>query len=452
MNKLIYTFVASILLIVCAPLLAQDKGTGLILSDPKAYLRIPQLPQATRGPLPASATLEQMFPEAGNQGNMGSCTAWAVTNAKAYRIFKASDRTGTPNSIRQSPAFVYSALTEKNCNSGTRISDALQFVMDVGSVNWFEMEYKDNECNDWEKAEPLAKNKSIESYRLSADPSIALQQMREAIADGNPIIMAINACTEFKEPKSVYIGTIVQDGSTCYAHAVLAVGYSDDLKSIRILNSWGLDWGGKKDGMVWMDYKVFSKRYLGQAYVDFGPEPNRTWNMRRSWANRSSQVTGQEVSAAAEIPKVSSADLVRSLRTHISPKSAGTAEIGGIKKPVSQWSIWLNLPKSEAAQIKSVEYYFYHPTFRNPKRSIKGSSIFLSQWLGHGCTHKAKVIAKLVDGSDVSSDFDYCEVLANSRASNTTIPIQRSDLSFPEAQTRTAFFSQPKGISVYQKR
>jgi hypothetical protein len=437
-NKIIYTTVASFSFFVFNSSLAQDKGTGLLLLKPQVYAGIPLLPQATRGPLPPSATLENMFPSAMSQGNMGSCTAWAVSYAKAYRIFKASKQNESPDSLRQSPAFIHSALTDGLCKTGTFISQALEFVKEIGSVSWATLVYDDKTCYPkWADSQDLATNESTGSFRLSTNPVNALQQMREAIADGNPVILAINACKEFKRPIEGYIGSVIEDGSKCEAHAVLAVGYSDDLKAIRILNSWGQDWGNS--GKVWMDYKVFSKRYLQEAYVDYGPTNQLTW--KKIAADRRSQANGVSTSATPEIPKVSPTDLVHSLRTHISSKSAGSADILGVNKPVSQWSIWLNLPKDKAAQITSVDYYFHHRSFRNPKTSVKGSSIFITQWLGHGCTHSATVKAKLVDGSEVSADFDYCTVLANSRASDTTIPTQKSELKLPEIQSRTALSS-----------
>ncbi|OFA06261.1 C1 family peptidase [Duganella sp. HH101] len=402
----------------------QNNPKGLLLLDPKAYQLLEETPLATRGKLPPSATLEQMFPEASHQGGLGSCTTFAASYSKAYRIFKASDRSKGVGNFKQSPAFIYAALTHQKCDAGTYIHEALQFLKARGSVKWDELPYSDSTCPDWRSVMSLAKNKSTFSYRLSTDKNMVLQQIKQAIADGTPVILGFNACDEFDHPKGGKITVASGKDTSCGAHAVLIVGYDDDAKAIRILNSWGREWG--EDGKVWMDYNVFLNRYL-QAYVDFGPEEGG-WNVNdHDWLSDTTEVPPVKLMAPGTVAKISQQSLVQSIRTRISPKSSGKAEIMGVVKPVRKWSIWLNLSKQDAAQVKSVEYSFHHPSFRNPKKSEQGSSIFISEWLGHGCTHDASISAKLKDGTEVNAKFDFCEVLRNSQAENVSIPLAQLD-------------------------
>ena len=62
-------------------------------------------------------------------------------------------------------------------------------------------------------------------------------------------------------------------------------------------------------------------------------------------------------------------------------------------------------------QEGSVDYYFNHPSFKNPKHSEAGSNIFLAKWNGYGCVESAYVVAKLTSGKRVRADFDFCEVV-----------------------------------------
>jgi Papain family cysteine protease len=390
---------------------AQILGKGLLLLPKDQYSLIPETPIATRGPLPISATLEDMFPKALSQGKLGSCTAWATTSVKAYRLFKASGQLGSPDTFRQSPAFVYSALTNRACNSGSYIHEALQFLRFRGSVKWEDLPYSENSCSDWRTVLNVAKNNSTIAYRVGMDPRTALSQIKSAIADGSPVVLAINACGEFDSASK---GKVIREfgaENRCGAHAVVAVGYDDRLQAIRILNSWGSNWAD--EGKVWMDYRVFAGRFL-QAYVDFGPDHLVNGSSHTpEWAKGDgAQVVASIPTAAAQAlnPSVSADALGSSVRTTIGSSS---------DRGNSKWSIWLNLPKELSSQIDRVEYSFNHPTFVNPKRSVPLSSIFLANWNGWGCVDDATVKAFLSNGRQVSAKFNLCTVVARTEQALT---------------------------------
>ena len=48
-------------------------------------------------------------------------------------------------------------------------------------------------------------------------------------------------------------------------HAMLVVGYDDDMNAFKVVNSWGKEWGN--DGFVWIDYKAFKE--AGDAASEF---------------------------------------------------------------------------------------------------------------------------------------------------------------------------------------
>lgn len=385
---------------------AQESGTGLLVLPAQEFERIEEAPVATRGPLPPSATLEAFFPKARSQGGRGSCTAFAAAYSKSYRINLAKSNQEDFDKFLQSPAYIYSALTNGKCDSGTYIHEALQFLRARGSVDWSEFPYSENSCPDWRAVLRLASNNSYTAFRLSSNSEKSLIQIKSAIADGNPVIVSISACEEFNRPQAGKVIRKLIDNGKCGPHAVLAVGYDDQNQALRIFNSWGNGWGD--DGKIWMGYKVFTARSLNQSFVDFGPEKSTWSNDIPIWArNDASVVPSVEVAtpailtaSATDVPstKLSPEILARSIRTNIAPSS----------EKMSSWSIWLNLPKPLSTQVKRVEYEFDHPTFINPKKSIPQSSIFLAQWKGWGCVDRAKVTAVLTDESRVQSDFNFC--------------------------------------------
>ena len=95
MKKLLTGFAGAVALLACVCANAQAPAKGLLVLDDQDYRRLEEAPRATRGPLPSSATLEYMFPKPGNQGNFGSCTAWATSEMAAAalaRLRSAGDR------------------------------------------------------------------------------------------------------------------------------------------------------------------------------------------------------------------------------------------------------------------------------------------------------------------------------------------------------------------------
>ncbi|MEO8359553.1 MAG: C1 family peptidase [Vicinamibacteria bacterium] len=396
--------IACLLAFSLVPAYAQDapRAKGAEFLSAEEYGRIQVAPMPVSGKLPDSVSLEGYFPAPRTQGKLGSCTAWAATYCKAYRIYLASGLKGDPNDYLQSPAFVYSALTRQKCNVGTPIVSALQLFKILGSISWDELPYSDTECPDWQRLRSKARNNSYAAYRLDGDGDVLLGRIRNHLVGGDPVVVAIDACGEFDWPRGGVITSVSGPASACGGHAVVIVGYDDKLKAVRILNSWGEKWGDS--GKVWMSYSVLRQR-LREAYVDYGPGGANTEDL--AWL-----LDGSTPVSAPRVAVVSAALLRDSIRSNIDPKilrSYGNAS--GEQIDVSIWSIWLNLPAEYASQVKFVGYYFDHPTFKhNPQRSLPNSSVFLAEWRGYGCVTNAWLVAHLKDGRDVRADFDFCAV------------------------------------------
>ena len=401
------TFCASAALLgVSSVAVAQLQSKGALVLDRAMYERLPKTNRGVRGPLPTSVSLELMVPQAGYQGEAPSCAAWAASYAKAFRLYQRSDRTRRPEQFLQSPAYIHAGTTGGQCKKAVYVNDALRFMTDNGSVAWDDMPYSDSTCPAWESFRDTALlNASSATFRLDDHSGAALQQIKSAIADGTPVILTINACKELAAPVNGRVDTFDGADRSCEPHAALAVGYDDRRHAIRILNSWGRQWG--EFGKAWIAEPVLAARLL-EAYVDYGPGD---YGANSDFLQNALRV---ESSAAPKAVAVTAELLLRSLRSEISGPRVNDITVSGDKIPIAKWSIWLDLPTSAYAQIDHVEYSFWHPTFRNPKVSKPGSSIFLADWFGYGCVEHAYVSAHLKDRSEVSTKFDFCKVLAES--------------------------------------
>jgi hypothetical protein len=384
------------------------QAKGALPLSREEYLRIHIARSPVSGPLPSSATLEDLFPRAQEQGDRLSCTAFACIYNKTYRIYLASGRIGIPEDYLQSPSFVYSALTHGKCAQGLYIPRTLAFLKIVGSVSWKSLIYDTSHCPNWNSYKTLAKNNSFAAERLRLAPEDALKDIRNHIVYGDPVIAEIDACKELESPLNGLIPSTLGPQSSCGPHTIVIVGFDDRLAggAVRILNSWGTKWGD--NGKAWMSYAVLKKR-LREAYVDYGPE-----EATREEIDSLSDI--DEILPNPGIPPISSSVLLTSLRTNISPKVlARFPPINGEQVNISIWSIWLALSPENASQIDDVGYYFEDPTFKhNPQQSQLGSSIFLAQWRGYGCVDKAHLIAHLKNGRAIRADFDFCKLTETS--------------------------------------
>jgi hypothetical protein len=430
---------------------AQDHSTGLQFIDPEKYALIPKAKEPVTGTgvgkdkeiIPDSYTLENFMPTAQKQDpTSNDCAAFAVTSNKAYRIYKAAGQRGSPNDYLQSPSFPYSAVCQRRsiikngrCVAESTISDELDFLNEIGSLPLKEMPYRPNTFEDWSGHISESRNKSSVPYTaLPSAPhgDTALKMMKNLIAGGNPVIVAIKACKEFYYPVNGYIKDVDRSDFKCSGHAVLVVGYDSRLGLVRILNSWGDkdQWRGSDDGKVWMSEKVFLARYV-EGYIDQGPGQVQWFpgpytvlalNQAPSIGPTS---TPTAVGASAppiqeEQPSVITPDILKAaVRLNIGPR-VGTNTIidpdDGTEHTVNKRYLWLNLPDQYADQVKSVTFRLKHPSFRHPYKVIKKeSSIFMVGWIGYNCVDEASVTATLTDpslngGKPVEADFDYCKV------------------------------------------
>jgi Papain family cysteine protease len=229
-------------------------GTGLIPTDEKTLASLPfddKLPRATK--LPDSVDLSDKFPTPGNQGGQGSCVGWAAAYLKTYQ--EVVETGEDPDSIFFSPSFIYNQIKGgDSCDSGSQIDDALNLLSEQGNVSETRFAYKGSECdvlpNDELKLE--AGPFKIASWRRAntQDPT----ELKRHLFNESPILIAFDADEAFFDVKA---GDIYKDPPSKNAglHAMVVVGYDNDKKAFKLINSWGTQWGD--GGFGWVDYDTF---------------------------------------------------------------------------------------------------------------------------------------------------------------------------------------------------
>lgn len=227
--------------------------------------------------LPAAFDLSNFLPEVGNQGRLGSCTAWATTYYGRSLLYNYSENNSRTQGVQLSPSFIYNQITKGQCK-GTSIPQSLQLLVDQGASELEVFPYQSTGCNLQPSAEQRANasNFKMNDFKfLSGENLVA--EVKTLITMGNPVVVAMGLDPEFGKKDemglSAYRPHQVKKDKIYGAHAMLVVGYSDQYKAFKLVNSWGEGWGDQ--GFVWVDYEAFENvfelnnpfRVLCQALV-----------------------------------------------------------------------------------------------------------------------------------------------------------------------------------------
>ena len=400
---------------------ASEPGTGLIPLTDEEYEALDERDPLLRGALPEFIDLSSFLPEAGHQGSQGSCVGWAVGYAlKTYHEAKESQTVRPDDYYHFSPAFIYNTIKQgDDCTAGSRITDALDLVQQIGAVSMNDFPYIEASCDlpTQEISERGAEFKIKNYNRLGRGDLFGIQ---EALSNEKPVIAGMYVYPSFYawEGNGVYKPDPNGERAKDY-HAVTIVGYDDANEALKILNSWGTDWGD--DGYVWLHYDT-AKDIIREAYVTtdrlFGepesdepafvfaanPEPSSETNAASSAPDSAPEAVEPEPPTPAPLTEEM---LAAAVTGHVGRSAEGQTPSGYDYYPAS---VWLNLEEPQLSQIESAEYYFYHPTFFNPKRPVEDTNVFLATWRGYGCIENAEVKVQLKSGENLSAPFSLCTI------------------------------------------
>ncbi|MCC7491134.1 MAG: C1 family peptidase [Fimbriimonadaceae bacterium] len=250
----------------------------VVATFPKALTPTP----AAGGTQPAvRANTSASLPPVGNQGQLGSCTAWAIGYGLATVEQQRQRRWGAGEAAHQgSPAFLYALClrAEGNpCNDGTQLTTAMDILVKQGCSSLKVVPYSDAGCTTAPKTTDQA-NFRLRSYK-SIDPKnrLALQQ---ELTKGRTIAFGAQLDNDFDSPNGAVVyhgsGVPMREGAQHAAHAMLLVGYDDTRQAYRVLNSWGPNWGD--GGYLWLAYATFERQtfqcVVGDAVEVFAAPPN----------------------------------------------------------------------------------------------------------------------------------------------------------------------------------
>jgi hypothetical protein len=222
--------------------------------------------------LPSSVDLTTKFPPVGNQGQYGTCVAWAVAyNYKSTidGIAKGVSASEMASPSRQfSPKDLFTAIPDANkganCN-GTNFSYALNLAQERGIATMATVPYTGlSSCSQ----SSVQSNWTTEAnqYKIKSWRKISgtLDAIKQNLANNIPVILGAKLADNFMS----YSGGVISSASGynqvgMHAYHAMVIGGYDDNKgangAFKLVNTWGTNWGSS--GYVWVDYNFFINEF-----------------------------------------------------------------------------------------------------------------------------------------------------------------------------------------------
>lgn len=202
-----------------------------------------------------------------DQGELGSCTAHAITSAIELQIKKNN---GLSTDLSRLFVYYQERFMEKTVktDSGAIIRDGIKACAKIGvpvetlwpySVTRFTERPSVNAYKN-------AATRKILKYKRVTD----LESMLHCLTEGNPVVFGFSVYESFESDKVAKTGIMPypkKSEKLIGGHAVLAVGYDYKKERILVRNSWGEDWGLK--GYFWMPFKVVDNRDMSDDFWMF---------------------------------------------------------------------------------------------------------------------------------------------------------------------------------------
>ena len=220
--------------------------------------------------LPSKVDLSKYLPPIGDQGQYGTCVAWATAyNGRTWLYAKSNNKTTNQltNSDIFSPADVFMAIDDskkgKNCE-GTNIRYAFDVMQQRGVATQATVPYSNLDCSC---APSQSANSDAQRYKIKAYREINIndvETVKRYLANGRLIVFGARLGDEFMYSKDATVLTkqtsFKSTGMHGY-HALVCVGYDDTKGSngaFRVANSWDKTWGD--NGFIWVDQKFFCNK------------------------------------------------------------------------------------------------------------------------------------------------------------------------------------------------
>ncbi len=253
---------------------SEEKGTGLVISQAE----LDQMPRkmelsfsSYRG-MPPAYSLEKHAPYAGDQGQYGTCMAWATAYSAATIIFAQTHGLTDRDKITKaafSPTYLFHNIvtTNDNCQTGANPGKAIEAMLLMGVPFIRTVPYT---CGrSWtSSADAEAKMYRAMDFHLvfgtdkdPKDASFKIEATKKALLENTPVIVGFDLPKSFHRIKGDVWNPDPAESTGGWQHgkhAMTVIAYDDRKEggAFLLMNSWGRTWGS--NGTVWVRYKDYN--------------------------------------------------------------------------------------------------------------------------------------------------------------------------------------------------
>lgn len=208
--------------------------------------------------LPTSVDLRknESMPPVYDQGDLGSCTAFALCSAYSFdsdgflgsRLFQYYNVRLLENNVSQ--------------DTGATMADSVKCLERYGLCPETEWPYIIKEFATKPPQQCYTNalaNRATKVYNVKT----TIQDMKTTLASGTPFVIGFKVFSSFESQQVTSKGIVsmpTKNDIFLGGHAVLVVGYNDITRQWIVRNSWGSSWGDKGD--FYMPYQYLTSRNL----------------------------------------------------------------------------------------------------------------------------------------------------------------------------------------------
>lgn len=297
--------------------------------------------KAPSAALPVSVDNSETMPPVGNQGSLGSCTAWATTYAaKTHEGYMQKNWNISTKNYQFSPAYVYNQLNGGG-TGGISIASALNLLKNQGCDFLFYFSYS---ASDW-TTQPNAESRGRASNYKTADWATLprdVATIKGYIAQNKAVIIEVPIYDQFNN-----IGDGVYNnftGTLRGYHAICLTGYDDNRQAFKFQNSWGANWGTwrnptnttKGKGYGWITYGVVNANFYYNSYIMneatyiVSSASSSKFSSFSSVSSKSSFSSISSKSSISSVIKSSVSSVVKSSSSSFSSSSVSSTPVVGV--------------------------------------------------------------------------------------------------------------------------
>jgi C1A family cysteine protease len=217
-----------------------------------------------QGALRGSVDLRSLCTPIADQGQLGSCTAFAMGKGMREMIANKNGEDKTP----VSPMFLYyeERVLEDSVDydSGATMADGMQVLTDTGVAKEATCPYNIANFTDKPSAAAYAEAGAMKIH--DATNIQGLEDTKTALNNGQSVAIGFRVYDSFRKIGKDGMMPVPKPGEQVLGgHAVLVVGYDDAKKVLIVRNSWGAKWGDA--GYFYMPYEVASSAQVMDSWT-----------------------------------------------------------------------------------------------------------------------------------------------------------------------------------------